>query len=483
MGASDIVWGHIRHFFNYLSLAQRFRLTSLTILVVGVIGIGWWMERQIEKQLVHRTTATTATFVDSLISPQLQELSYTPSISAQHIEVLNKLLRDTPLGQQVVSVRVWDKTGQMLYSTDDLALMDQVPPIEERLRQSWEGEITSEISFTRDQGNALGRNIGAQFLDIYSPVRLRGTNQIIAVAEFYQPVNDLPVDIATAQKECWLVVGLAMLVIYLLLAGFVKRIGDTIERRQTELNKQVASLTDRLHKNDELHERVRRAAARVATVNERYLKRIGAELENGPVQNLSLALLRLDTVFSLIEKGCPDTVQKDQGTAQLNIIQASLQQAAQEIRHISTWLGLPQLNQLTLTETAVRAVRTHERRTSTQVILNLDYPPEQASLPLKITLYRLIQEALNNAFRHAGGLGQRVCITEEARQLRVEVSDKGPGFDPKQSLVCGEHLGMMGMRERVESLGGLFQVESNAGDGTKIIACLSLQAERDDHTP
>jgi signal transduction histidine kinase len=301
------------------------------------------------------------------------------------------------------------------------------------------------------------------------------------VAEFYQKVDDLQREIGAAQRWSWLVVGTAMLVIYLLLAGFVQRASDTIAHQQVELNQQVVRLTELLAQNEELHKRVRRAAASVATLNERFLKRIGAELHDGPAQDLSLALLRLDTVIGYSEKCCLGNADGGQCADPLDVIQSSLQHALQEVRAIAAGLGLPQLTELSLTETAIRAVRSHERRTSTKVKLSLDNLPEQTSLPVKITLYRLVQEALNNAYRHASGMGQQVCLKGEASQLRVEVSDQGPGFDPRQTLAWGEHLGLIGMRERVESLGGLFRIESEAGRGTKVIARLSLQTERENH--
>jgi signal transduction histidine kinase len=135
------------------------------------------------------------------------------------------------------------------------------------------------------------------------------------------------------------------------------------------------------------------------------------------------------------------------------------------------------LNQLTLAESLTRVVRGHEQRTRTKVILEQRDIPNHASLPVKITLYRLVQEALNNAYRHAGGLDQRVNVSCAAGQLDVEVSDQGPGFSYDQVTGWDKHLGLVGMRERVESLGGSFRVESAPGHGVKIIASLPLQEE------
>ena len=70
----------------------------------------------------------------------------------------------------------------------------------------------------------------------------------------------------------------------------------------------------------------------------------------------------------------------------------------------------------------MRVVRAHERRTSTEVRLDINDLPEKASLPAKITLYRLIQEGLNNAFRHANGAGQHVLIMSQGEKLRIEIS-------------------------------------------------------------
>jgi signal transduction histidine kinase len=165
--------------------------------------------------------------------------------------------------------------------------------------------------------------------------------------------------------------------------------------------------------------------------------------------------------------------------AQLGGVEAALQSALKEMRAIAAGLSLPQLTELSLPETVIRAVRAHERRTGTRVALALEHLPEQAALPLKITVYRLIQEALNNAFRHAGGKEQQVRVWGEEEQLAVEITDQGPGFDPERASGWDGHLGVTGMRERVESLGGQFRIESEIGQGTKILAVLPCQFEGD----
>jgi signal transduction histidine kinase len=211
----------------------------------------------------------------------------------------------------------------------------------------------------------------------------------------------------------------------------------------------------------------------VATLNERFLRRIGSELHDGPAQDLGLALLKLDALVGHLE-------QNQEGlefVEELTGIQSPLQNAQKEIRAISTGLSLPQLVELSLPETVIRAVRAHERRTGSRVKLDVAPLPEQAALPVKITVYRVIQESLNNSYRHAGGANQQIRAFMDGDVLALEVSDDGPGFVPQPTATFNGHLGLAGMRERVESLGGTFSVKSEIGKGTQVSARLALRAE------
>jgi signal transduction histidine kinase len=448
-------------------------LASLVILVAGMLGIGSWVGQQIEAGVIQQTAATTALYVDGFIAPNLQELGETDTLTPGHVAMMSRLLEDTSFAQKIVAFKVWDGQGRVLYSANP-ATIGQVFPVTEGLKRAWQGEVVSRLSDLQDAENILERVSQSRLLETYSPVRLRGTNQVIAVAEFYQVATDLEQEISAARQRSWLVVGGATLVMYLLLAGFVQQASNTIVRQQTELNQQVVRLTELLGQNEALHERVRRATARTTALNERFLRRISAELHDGPAQDLGLALLRLDHVAARYAAHHSLEANNPAGE-DLDIIQISLHRALQEVRAIAAGLGLPQLNPLNLADVLARVVRVHEQRTKTKVELCLSNLPEQAPLPVKITMYRLIQEALNNAYRHAAGQGQQVLVVGEGSQLRVEISDRGPGFNGTPSGEWDKYLGLVGMRERVESLGGLFQIQSQPGQGTKIMAHLSLQ--------
>lgn len=457
-------------FIKSLSLVQRFSIVSLMIIIAGTLGVGWWVGEEIKTGVINESAATAALYLDSFISPHLQELHHVKALPPDHVAMLDDLLRETDLGGRVLAFKIWDAQGKVLYSKGPSLFSDLFPNVEDQAR-AWRGEIVAGISDSSVEKKLEEEKFNTRLLQLYSPIRLSGTDQVIAIAEFYERADSLEAEVIAAQRRSWLVVGFAMCGIYLLLVGFVRWAGHTIERQELELTGQVARLTELLAQNDELRARIQRAAANATSHNERSLRRISAELHDGPTQELGLALLRLDRVIGQNEV-CRLAHPESPCNEQLPQIQSALQSALQEMRSIAAGFGLPQLDHLSFLDVLKRVVHVHERRTGSRVALHVENLPEAVALPVKITAYRLIQEALSNAHRHANGIGQRVSVVHVDGMLRIEVADDGPGFDVAPLLASDEHLGLSGMRERVESLGGWFKIESAAGIGTKVIACL-----------
>ena len=80
-----------------------------------------------------------------------------------------------------------------------------------------------------------------------------------------------------------------------------------------------------------------------------------------------------------------------------------------------------------------------------------------------------------NAFKHGGGKGQSVKLFFQKEQLQLEVKDEGPGFVLADRLENNTRLGLVGMRERVESLGGKFWIDTEVNRGTTVNVMLSLE--------
>jgi signal transduction histidine kinase len=485
----------VRILVRRLTLAQQFFITSLVIVVAGMTGIGFWVANRIETGIVNRTAASTALYVDSLIGRSLQSMATESAPDEDGVDRLDWLLNGTSLGQEIVIFRVWNRDGTIVYSNMPETVGQQFPVDDER-EKAWGGGVTAHIGTPEGEVLPEGAPTGS-LLEIYSPVRNRDTDEVIAVAEFYYRIDDLKEVVAEAQQRSWLVVGGTGVAIYLLLAVFVQRASNTIAHQQRELASKVERLTELLRQNDDLNERVRTAAARNTALNERFLRRLSAELHDGPAQDISLALLQLDHVYARTANGTngnglAGTVTSPESNGDhpgghtngnsanlddLDLIQGSLRRALRDVRGTSTGLLLPQLSQLTLAETVDHVARVHRRRTGLPLEVTVTNIPEEAPTVTKIALYRVIQEALTNGWRHANGAGQAVVVTGEGDSLRIAVSDTGPGFDTATIDAGGEHLGLIGMRERVESLGGEFRVESTTGaaaSGTTVVAILPL---------
>jgi signal transduction histidine kinase len=444
-----------------LSLASQFLLASFVVLVLGMLVIGTWVGAAIERGVLNRSASVTALYVNSVLADYLERLDET-SLTAADMATFDRLLSETPLGQHVVAFKVWSPHGDVLYSPDR-RLMGEHFDADEGLGRALQGDVSAELSTLDEPENAYERERWNRLLEVYAPAR-NAAGAIPAVVEFYQTPDELDAEITAARRESWGIVAAVMLAVYVLLAGIVKRGSDTIARQQRVLTGQekalrqrVRELSELLEQNARLHDRVRQAAGRTTALNEQALRRIGADLHDGPGQALGLALLRLDLLRRAQPEQDPD----------FGVIQGAVQDALGELRAISSGLRLPELAPLDVREVAERAVRTHVRRGGTPVELVLDNPPAQAPLPVKITLFRALEEALSNATRHGQGVGVVACVQGEAGGLSLVVSDQGPGFAPEAMPTEG-HLGLANIRERAELLGGTFEMTSAPGQGTTL---------------
>ncbi len=105
---------------------------------------------------------------------------------------------------------------------------------------------------------------------------------------------------------------------------------------------------------------------------------------------------------------------------------------------------------------------------------------EQASCPVRTTLFRVAQEALTNVSRHARASLVSVSIEKSGRSIRMKITDDGQGFNMDNPFSPGKNngLGLLGMRERVEMIGGNFRVDSTIGRFTTVHVNIPLAAGR-----
>lgn len=435
-----------------MSLARRFLLANLVVVVAASLAVAGWVGIQLESGVLERTAGVTALYIESFVEPEIASLAGSPTLSAASVDSLDRLLASTELGERVVSFRAWTPDSRIVYSPNRELIGKQFEP-EGGLARALGGDVSAEMTNLSGPENSYERERWSRLLETYVPVRERGTGRIIAVAEFYQLPNEIDAEVASTRVASWAVVAIAALVSYLLLAGIVKQGSDTIDRQQRALRDRVAELSRLLEQNALLHRRLRRAADRTTTLNEAGLRRIGSDLHDGPAQTLALALLRLDE----LEGG--------------HVVSDAVTSALGDLRLIASGLRSPAFDGLSPAEVVQRAVGEHERRTGQQVRLTIASVPADAPVVAKIGLYRVLQEALSNAARHARGADVAVDLSATGDRLQLEVRDGGSGFDP--TSVRPGALGLAGMRERAELLGGSFEIGRRA-DAIGTIVRLTL---------
>lgn len=163
--------------------------------------------------------------------------------------------------------------------------------------------------------------------------------------------------------------------------------------------------------------------------------------------------------------------------ARLQRVKDLLNQVEEQLRRLSHELRPTILDNLGLGPALEFLAQGVSRRTGLSITVEGSTEGRLAS-SVETALYRLVQEALNNVTRHAQAKCATVQLQRDARAVRCTIGDDGVGFDVTSVLARKREpgLGLIGMRERVNSVGGTFQIISAPGRGTTIAAEISLQS-------
>jgi signal transduction histidine kinase len=450
-----------------LSLSLRFALAGAVVLILGTMIIGSWVVARISSGVTANVAISTALVVDGLVTPIAQELKDKNVLSIGPVRALDELQKSAPLVNRVVGMRIWKPDGRVAYSNDfDMIGMHFTPSDE--LRRAIAGEVVASRDSLHDDESARVAALGVPLLEIYSPVRDRWTGEVLAVAEFYEDATKLEAMLAQARRQSWLVVIATMSGMGLLLFGVVHGGNRLIERQKTALQDEIERVAAMSHQNATLRERIERAYTLSTELNERYLRRVSADLHDGPAQLVGLASLRIGSLR--------DSADEMRRRSEAGLVQQVLGEAMSDIRTICHGLSLPQIENQSLTELLWDAVRSHERRTGTKVELSVCNDDLDLPVHLKICCYRFVQEGLNNAFRHAGGNDQSVLCHLEHGVLHLSVTN-GP-YRPDHLRPPNERksLGLEGLQGRLEALGGRFHFETFPQTGSRLE--MSVQVER-----
>ncbi len=464
---------HMGRRWRSLSLAKQFATCATLVLLPAMLTIGTWVSNQIEHGVTHNAGVSAALYMENFVEPLVQDLAIQDGIRPSNADKIARLLTDTSLGQKVISFKIWGVGGRIIAASRP-ELVGQSFPMTKGLVAAWSGIASTEFDHLKDAENVHERATGLALLEVYIPLRARGSDQIIAVGEFYEKAPELKAELNKARLMSWLVVGAVTLSMLAALFAIVRRGSQTIVRQQSVLEQRVTELTGLLAENGRLRSRIHRASARASEGNEQFLRRLGADLHDGPAQLISLALLRLDDVQQHTQPTAQGPHATPTAEASNSVcVRTVLSNALLEIRNIATGLAVPEIEALSLKAALTSAVHRHEELTRTRVDFSGDCLEKPVPPAVKLCAYRVLQEGLTNAFRHADGQGQVVRARLDAAHLELVVSDSGRS-NARAPTSVRRGLGLRGLTDRIESLGGSLLMTPNSQGGTSLTARLPL---------
>ena len=210
-------------------------------------------------------------------------------------------------------------------------------------------------------------------------------------------------------------------------------------------------------------EDLKRLSERLLVVQEEERRRLSRELHDDLGQTMSAMLIELRKADSEPPDGRRDRLASVRRLAEENVA---------KIRNMALLLRPAMLDELGLVSALRWHVKEVGRRTGLKVRLIADELKDDLPEANRTCIYRVVQEALNNCVKHSHAKEVRVVMQRDDEALSIFVQDDGVGFNPDHD----KGLGLLGMMERVSTLGGRFHIESKPGRGTVVSVCFLLES-------
>jgi signal transduction histidine kinase len=249
---------------------------------------------------------------------------------------------------------------------------------------------------------------------------------------------------------------------------------NAFNEEQTDLMTSIGVQATLALQNALLYENLLQEKERIVNVEEDARKKLARDLHDGPTQTISAVTMRVPIIQSLLLDG-----QTERATEELRKVEELAQKSTREMRHMLFTLRPLVLETRGLHAALLQLAEKTRDSYGQQVEMQLkaDVEAELDSQQQGILFY-IIEEAVNNARKHANASLITISGGRHGRQWAVHVTDDGCGFETaglEESYDRRGSLGMVNMRERAELLNGLLEVESAPGKGTRVTVHLPLR--------
>jgi putative nucleotidyltransferase with HDIG domain len=215
------------------SLLTSFSLLGAFITAVIAIVFAWSLEYQLEQITLQQEALSAADQVTLILSPNLGLADLSAPLDAARYAQIDALIRKDILHGHIVRVKIWNKGGMVVYS-DEKSLVGQYFPVSDGLEKALGGEIATYVSTLDKPENVGEKGLYTRLLEVYMPIRLAGSNEIVGVYEIYHDLTVLELIIASTRRFVYISVGLGFLVLYGSLFTLVRNASRELVHRNEE---------------------------------------------------------------------------------------------------------------------------------------------------------------------------------------------------------------------------------------------------------
>ncbi|MDI4656548.1 sensor histidine kinase [Xanthobacter autotrophicus] len=441
-------------------MRTQFLLVASLLFAATMLVLGAWIQGRIETDWRQSAIAATGRFLDDALGDHVGELmSHPDPRSGETARWLTAEIGGN-LGKEFAAITIWNPQGVQVFSTRRRAMEEALPP------DVRTGVLAGE-TMVRPGGAAFHAERSA-YMRVYAPVLDPATGAVAAIAGADQRSDEIDRLARAESLKTWPMVGAATVVMVGLLYLLVTNAAATIERQRAALVRQ-AQRARLLGRRSAVLARLAEQARHDAMVAiEKTLARVGSDIHDGPIQRLAILALRLG------ESESGRGPEPERGLEPGRGLGADLQQVVDELRDITTGLALPELEAEDLEGVIRLAVAGHEKITGRPVALRLGILPPQVRKSVKVSAFRIVQEALSNSFRHGGGTGQAVQAQAREGYLVLTISDTGPGFPEAPSQSGGAWPCLASLASRVEAMRGEIRLGRVEPHGARVEVLLPL---------
>jgi two-component system CheB/CheR fusion protein len=246
---------------------------------------------------------------------------------------------------------------------------------------------------------------------------------------------------------------------------------ERVKERTKELNSANVNMGIEIKERKTAEESLRLLSKHLVNAQETERQRLSRELHDGVNQLLSIVKRKMLSASSSLKKQSPKPVIKD-----LIDAEKLLDNAIEEVRKVSRNLRPAAIDDLGLASAVKIMVEEFSDRTGIKTKLDIKGARKRMLPETELHIYRIIQEALHNIERHSRAKTVSVNIIQKNSNLNISVKDNGKGFKLRKETEkkLKDRFGLIGMKERAESLGGTLTVISVVSKGTEIKVALPV---------